>query len=166
MICDHCHERPATIVISNNVDDKTEKVYLCEICASENEAYIAQNNPFQQFMGAVFEQKSTPTEKTIQCPNCGMSIEEFKKNSKIGCYTCYHTFDGYLNSIFKQIHGNTRHSGKRPGNLDKKIRLINEINSMQIELKQALAIEDYEQAAKLRDAIKAMRLKGAQNELQ
>lgn len=165
MTCDHCHDRPATMVITQNVEGKSVKVYLCEICAIENEAYLAQNNPFQQFMGAVFEQKSNQETKTIKCPNCGMSIEEFRKSSKIGCYLCYHTFEGYFKSIFKQIHGSTRHVGKRPEKLDKKLKKISQLNSLQLLLQEAISIEDYEKAAKLRDEIRALKATDEDGEL-
>lgn len=158
MMCDHCHERPATMVISQTVSGKQTNIYLCEVCASKNEAFLAGINPLEQFMGAVFDQKSTNSMNQISCPNCGMTIEEFKKKSKIGCHMCYQAFDGYLKPIFKQIHGSTTHTGKQPEKYSEKLKQMNQINNLQLALQEALEIEDYEAAAKLRDEIKVLKI--------
>ncbi|MDA3847500.1 MAG: UvrB/UvrC motif-containing protein [Vallitaleaceae bacterium] len=156
MLCDHCRQRPATMVISQQIDGKQVKVYLCETCANENEAYMIQNNPFEQFMGGVFNQKKPHSKDQIKCNNCGMTIDEFRKNSKIGCSNCYYVFEGYLSPIFKQIHGSTRHTGKRPIKYNAELLKINQINNLKIALQEAIEVENYEQAAILRDEIKAV----------
>ncbi len=157
MLCDQCGERPATMVISQVLDGKQVKVYLCEQCANENEAYLAQSNPFEQFMGAVFDQKTPSQESSLTCPQCGMTIGEFKKRSKIGCANCYNVFKGYLSPIFKQIHGNNYHIGKKPSKFQRKLKEINYVNNLQLALRKSLEVEDYEEAARLRDRIKEVK---------
>jgi protein arginine kinase activator len=157
MMCDHCHERPATVVISQTINGKQTNIYLCEMCASKTESFLAELNPLEKFMGAVFDQNDTKGVNQISCPNCGMTIDEFKKRSKIGCHMCYQVFDGYLEPIFKQIHGNTTHIGKRPEKYKKQIKKLKTIINLQLALQEALEVENYEEAARLRDEIKAVR---------
>lgn len=157
MICDKCHKRIATVEITKIVGNKQIKLYLCEKCASDAETMIINYNSFQQFLSGLLNVSSSIKNNVIQCNKCGMTIDEFKKTSKIGCDNCYDTFKEYLTPLFKRIHGSVTHEGKRPKKLEGEMKAINEINKMQEDLKKAILSEEYEEAARLRDLIKQIK---------
>ncbi len=54
----------------------------------------------------------------------------------------------------ENIHGDTRHCGKTPKRLPQSKQLQTELIQLRNRLKQAVAKEDYEEAARLRDQIR------------
>lgn len=161
-MCDKCNKRIATVVLTQIVGEKQVKLYLCEQCASETEGFSTEEfYSFEQFLNKLINSKVPITKaELIQCPQCGMTLEDFKQNSKVGCAQCYKTFEEYFNSLVKQIHGNTEHTGKKPENLDLEGQRQMKIESLQSDLKMALQNEAYELAAKIRDEIRELKQQG------
>ena len=113
------------------------------------------------------------------CPNCRMTYGEFLKNSSFGCPTCYDVFGPLIPEKIKRIQGSAEHVGKRPmsyrdpseeDSADKaavdgetpkdkegQANVQEEIEVLSRKLKEAIAIEDYEEAARLRDLIAGLR---------
>ncbi|PKM49782.1 MAG: hypothetical protein CVV02_14330 [Firmicutes bacterium HGW-Firmicutes-7] len=162
MMCDKCNERAATVVITQIVGDKNIKLYLCEKCSSETEGLMREDhNSFEHFLSGLINVKSTNFKNDLlKCEKCGMTIESFRKNSKVGCANCYSTFNNYFESLIKRIHSNTEHTGKRPSKLDGEIKTIQRIDTLQNNLKKAIASEEYELAAQLRDEIRSLKQGG------
>lgn len=157
-MCDKCHDQAATIVLTQIIGNKQIKLYLCEKCANETDGLSINDNSLQKFLCDAVEFKNTSIKNDIvQCEKCGMTLNEFRKTSKIGCTKCYKTFDEYLGSIFKRMHGNVKHTGKHPEKLSGELQVINTINQMQINLQTAISEEEYEEAARLRDEIRALK---------
>lgn len=159
MMCDKCNERAATVVITQIVGDKSMKLYLCERCAAETEGLLRENhNSFQHFLSELINAKNTTVKnELIKCEKCGMTIDSFRKNSKVGCANCYSTFRNYFEPLIKRIHTNIEHTGKRPSKLDGELKTAQKINRLQNELKVAIINEEYEVAAKLRDEIRSLK---------
>lgn len=159
MMCDKCNERAATVVITQIVGDKSMKLYLCEKCSAETEGLLRENhNSFQHFLSEFINAKSTTTKnELLKCEKCGMTIDSFRKNSKVGCANCYRTFSNYFEPLVKRIHTNIEHTGKRPGKLDTELIVEQKIDRLQDELKAAIANEEYELAARLRDEIRSLK---------
>ena len=81
-------------------------------------------------------------------------------------------FSDRLDSVLKNIQGNTRHVGRKPLNIEAKMKntgenkvsnkkqeskeekQANKLEQLQEELKKAIKEERYEDAAKIRDEIK------------
>lgn len=100
---------------------------------------------------------SSPSFSDKVCPSCGMTLSEFSKKGKLGCDKCYDAFRPYLADVLKSIHGNAEHTGKISKNADAKIRLRREIDSLSKELEKAVAAQNFEEAASLRDKINALK---------
>lgn len=96
---------------------------------------------------------STPQ---ISCPACHLSFEEFSKTGKLGCSECYHAFRPQMKQVLRSIHGNDTHTGKIPHSADGKLRAKRELEALKLKLNDAVAAEQFEEAAKLRDEIKAL----------
>lgn len=124
----------------------------------------------------------------LVCPKCGMTYNEFLKYSKFGCPECVHTFGFLLDDYFKKIQGSCEHCGKvyhggetvfipditavagdgstsaapemapavQVNDKDSK-----EVASLKKALDKAIRDEEYEEAARLRDEIRALTAKEA-----
>ena len=115
----------------------------------------------------------------LVCPECGMTYNEFIKFGSFGCPSCYQTFHFLLDGYLKKIQGNQAHTGKvpvysgetvqlpqmpdhaaaGPETADGEISFTVDEDSTEAELraalKRAIAREEYEEAARLRDLIRA-----------
>ena len=103
---------------------------------------------------------------TLECGNCGTTLEEVRRGHRLGCSECYTVFEDILlieiqaaNRLPPRISPNKKslpiHIGRAPGeslaiNLSSRLLALNEA------LNETLSREDYEQAAWLRDQIKAL----------
>jgi protein arginine kinase activator len=142
--------------------EKTE-LHLCEVCAkqagSELGILIEPNFSFQNLIAGLlegdldFHQQPSVT-KPICCQSCGLTFSDFRKNGLLGCGDCYHYFREGMEPLLKKMHGSTTHTGKVPIRTGGKVRLRKEIDDLKHRLRQAVAQEDYETAARLRDEVR------------
>lgn len=105
---------------------------------------------------------------SLTCSNCKTTAEMLRLGEGVGCPKCYELFEELLikemcdmncmpvdpSSSSKDKQGSL-HLGKMPENQDKH-SLANQIESLNIALGEALAIENYERAANIRDQINAL----------
>lgn len=106
--------------------------------------------------------------RTTRCELCGSAFDDIVKRGKVGCAQCYDTFGDRLAPSIERMHNRTRHIGKLPGKSAApaapaaqpaaKQEAVGEesVESLRIQLKNAIAKEEYEKAAVLRDRIKEM----------
>lgn len=90
----------------------------------------------------------------VRCPKCGFTQGDFKKSGRLGCPECYKTFAEALEGLLKTMHKGTRHVGKAPEALRQTRDLSDRLKTLQKRLAKAIEVEDFEQAAVLRDEIK------------
>lgn len=86
-----------------------------------------------------------------RCPCCRMTFMEFRSGGRLGCPQDYTTFQAGLVPLLGRAHGASRHVGKRPR---RGARRGPELIRLRTELGEAIAEQDYETAARLRDAIR------------
>jgi len=86
----------------------------------------------------------------MSCPDCGIKFMEFRAGGRLGCPQDYWAFSKGLMPLLQRYHGTTRHVGKRArrheGAMDR-LRL-------RTRLREAIAREEYEEAARLRDLLR------------
>lgn len=164
MKCDLC-EKEAVVHLTQVVNGEMKEVHLCE------EHAIAQgidlNSPISItdiLMGLNGPQKNIASELSLACPRCGMTREEFRKTGRLGCPDCYKTFMAELTMAIKAMHQSGQHLGKIPAHEGVQTRMKSKVARLQKDLEAAVAREDFEKAAKLRDQIKTCREEGAQDE--
>ena len=80
----------------------------------------------------------------------------FQENRRLGCGGCYETFGEGLASLLKGMHKGTAHIGKVPTRLLRTLERETQLKSLQKDLRKAVAEEDYESAAEIRDRIRHM----------
>lgn len=161
MKCDLC-EKEAVVHLTQVVNGEMKEVHLCQ------EHAVAQgidiNSPISItdiLMGLSGPQKNLSTELGLACPRCGMAREEFRKTGRLGCPDCYKTFMAELTMAIKAMHHSGQHLGKIPAREGVQTRMKSKIARLQQDLEAAIAREDFEKAAKLRDQIKKCRDEGA-----
>jgi len=156
MNCDVCKQKPASVFLTQIVDGKMQKVNLCESCSKEKGVTDPTGFALADLLlglGASEEMERGNAPGT-KCPTCGFSQADFKKTGRFGCSQCYDTFADGLENMMKGMHKGTVHKGKAPARLLKAMQMDEELKKLQRDLSKAVAEEEYETAAELRDKIK------------
>lgn len=161
MICECCHQEEATIHLTQVIDGQTKKLNLCQKCAQKNG--IDLNSPISITdvllgLGAQPAEGGGSNEFDLSCSRCQMTRAEFKKRARLGCPECYKAFMGELNALTKAMHPGSQHIGKIPARQGNEARLTAQIAALQKDIETAIAKEQYEVAAELRDKIKVLRV--------
>jgi protein arginine kinase activator len=158
MLCMLCKQNPAKVHLTQIVEDKVQKVDLCDDCAKQkgvnNDASFSLAD---LLLGLGASQEIAPTSSgvEIRCPGCGFTQADFKKAGRLGCAQCYTTFSEGLESLLKSMHKGTKHVGKVPSALRQGRDMVERLKNLQKKLDRAVTAEDFEQAASLRDEIKS-----------
>ncbi|MCC7013170.1 MAG: UvrB/UvrC motif-containing protein [Planctomycetes bacterium] len=133
--------------------------HLCEACAQ------AAKLPHQPAGGVAeiwkllqaSQQKRQKRETAgLTCPECGMTLRDFRQRGRLGCAKDYEVFGAQLRDLLERIHGATQHVGRRPGGDDEDQRRVQRILELRAALDAAIRDEAYEAAAKLRDELKSL----------
>ena len=162
MLCEHCQQRPASVHFTRIVNGTKKEEYLCEQCAREKEFWELSIEPefsIHQLLGAMLGTMGPGTRSEsaiVPCPQCGLTFAEFKKTGMLGCSQCYRTFSRQLEPILRRIHGSTQHKGKLPARKGKSLRQQRRIEELKEQLAEAVRNEQFEEAARLRDQIRAL----------
>lgn len=91
-----------------------------------------------------------------RCPQCGMTFSEFNHTGKFGCNQCYDTFLPEIEPLVKRLQGSLRYEGRVPSRGNGVFRTKHQIKRLRQELNKVIKAENFEEAAKLRDEIKAL----------
>ena len=159
--CDNCGSKDAVIHLTEIQNNEATICHLCEKCAaakgleSDEEA---PGFPLTGFLAQMGGEESEPYhggEDT--CGFCGLTFADFRETGRLGCPHCYATFDAHLRGLLRRIHGGTQHVGKvylppDPTATEREKRL----EGLRRRLERAVASEDFERAAALRDEIRTL----------
>ncbi|EAF7812645.1 excinuclease [Listeria monocytogenes] len=169
MICQRCGENKAVIALQQlNELGKVESLYLCENCATD-EALSSEKDlvkAMDTFSEVALDfltllQKEENTQKEVVCENCQLSFEEFLKTNRVGCPECYSAFEAQLVPIIGRVqNGYKKHIGKVPAEVERAEGVQNEISRLQEKLAKLVKNEEFEEAAVVRDEIKALKAGG------
>ncbi len=155
MLCDNCLKNQATVHLTTFTNGQVKTLHLCTQCAAKKGKATSVVGPnFNDFMSSFYDKEESDV---LECKNCGTTLDEFSKTGKLGCANCYSVFRQSVIPVLKGIHMNTEHKGKVPGqridvDVEKETRQ-NKKDKLKKELNAAVATENFEQAAKLRDEI-------------
>lgn len=156
MLCDVCQDKHATVYLTQIVDGQMQKVNLCEGCAKEKGVTDPTGFALADLLlGLGTDEKLSPQREENVCETCGFSHADFKKTGRLGCSDCYKTFGDGLDSLVKAMHKGTHHVGKVPTRYQATKLFTDRIADLKHRLKIAITDENFEEAANLRDEIKA-----------
>jgi len=165
MLCCLCKQKEATVHLTQIAGEKMQKVDLCEDCAKDKGVNDPAGFSLADMLlglGASQEMEEAAGGPGLKCPQCGFTQADFKKAGRLGCAECYETFAEGLESLLKTMHKGTRHKGKVPLALRDSQSLREKIMALQKKLEKAVTDENFEQAAQVRDEIKAAKAKLAE----
>lgn len=167
MYCEECKVRPATVHLTQIINGQTMQTHLCEQCAAKKGAAMFNLNiepgfSIPNLLGTLFgnvynmQGVAAPTAANTVCSNCGMNFERIRQTGKLGCSECYSAFERELEPTLRRVHGNSQHIGKIPKRGGGKVMLKKKIEELKSRLQKAVAREEYEKAAEIRDEIKRL----------
>ena len=139
-----------------------QKVDLCEECAKHKGVNDPAGFSLADLLlglGASQEMEQSAGGAELKCPHCGFTQADFKKAGRLGCAQCYVTFSEGLEGLLKSMHKGTKHVGKVPQAFQQSRDLAEKLKALQKKLDKAVADEDFEQAAVMRDEIKTTKEK-------
>jgi protein arginine kinase activator len=157
MTCQRCHD-DAAVHLTETVDGRRRELHLCVSCAREAGLALPSSPPklgldkVVQGLIVAHVGELVGELAELTCPDCGLRFMEFRTHGRLGCPTDYQVFARGLLPLMLRSHGATRHVGKVPGRSSPgagrdRLRLRSEFRA-------AIAREDYEQAAQLRDLLR------------
>ena len=158
MKCENCGKKQATVHLTEILDEGKEERHLCEECAQEVATMVPKNFDPAEILTTLINQVAPEFKemaKTV-CDQCGLTYLEFRSQGRLGCANDYHAFAKGLVPILEKIHGSAEHKGKMPTTSEEPTTEQNEVVRLRSELEDAVAVEDYERAAVLRDKLREL----------
>jgi len=156
--CDRCRKKPATVSVTEIIEGEKIEKQLCEDCAAAEGITFKASIPISQLLEDFILSTSSGVEASeLKCDVCGLTFAEFRKQGVLGCPHDYEAFGPVLDPLLERAQeGATQHTGKVPHRAGSDQKKQNAILRLRAELKGAIAAEDYERAAALRDQIKEL----------
>ena len=149
--CDLC-SKPATVHLTQIVNNKVHKVDLCEACAQSK----GVTDPSGFSLADLLLKASLnpePSATSVRCEQCGFTQSDFKKHGRFGCPACYETFKAVIEPMLDNLHKGTKHAGKIPHRALERKSLSDRLTKLEVDLTEAVKSERYEDAARTRDEI-------------
>lgn len=149
--CDLC-PKPATVHLTQIVNNKVHKVDLCEECAQAK----GVTDPSGFSLADLLLKASLnpePVAAGVRCEQCGFTQADFKKHGRFGCPHCYETFRDVVDPMLDGMHKGSAHKGKVPQRALERRSLYERLTKLELDLTEAIKSERYEDAARCRDEI-------------
>ena len=187
MLCEKCGKNTATFHYTEVLNGVKNEHHLCGECAANTDvsyySSIFDNDMnLTKLLSGILggrsvladSEKEDPA-RQVQCPKCRTTYGDFVANSSFGCSDCYDVFGPLISDTIKKLQGSDKHIGKKPliyrkqgqraetGVTEAELDWRREIDFLSKKLKEAVAEEDFAEAAKLRDMIAQIRGKEENN---
>jgi protein arginine kinase activator len=177
MICQNCQKNIATVHVTEIVQEEKGagatpeagpvEQHLCEVCAQTMD--LPHAPPTKKSKADIWKllqisAQSTRKKTSPTCPECGMSLEEFRKKGRLGCARDYEVFKAHIGDLLERVHGARGHVGRVPGTSETELVRSQRVNELRQRLEAAVREEAYESAARLRDELKALEQAPAAND--
>lgn len=153
MKCDLCDKDAVVheLIVSNG---QKREIHLCaEHASAQGYAGPATSIP-KEIADKLEENRPQKRSRLANCETCGLTLAAFRRHGVLGCPECYHAFERHLEPLIGRAQaGATHHCGHAPAlapeHIDRQLhrtRLLKDLND-------AIACEQYERAAKIRDQL-------------
>ncbi len=160
MKCDLCNQ-PAVVHEVTVKNGLKNEVHLCEQHAAEAGFTPNMQQPINELLTQFVVAKGGRSKRVAQktCGTCGVRFSHFKSGGALGCPDCYEAFEDQLSPMVERAqHGGDHHVGKTPKRAGVSIDRQRQIQQLLRDLDSAVAAEQYERAAALRDQLKDMKI--------
>jgi protein arginine kinase activator len=171
MICERCNKKKAAVIYRENINGRIKALRLCGECTEILEQAGELEDVSAAVAGIPFpiapdEEGSAPlpflgfsrdsAEGGVRCPRCDALAQDVISTGRMGCAVCYTVFGRELSDVLCATHGGGEHRGRISAGFRARLRKAERLAEMKKQLKEAVASENYESAAGLRDAIRAL----------
>lgn len=150
--CDLC-SNPATVHLTQIVNNKVHKVDLCESCAQAKGVTDPSGFSLADLLLKASLNPDVPVAAGLRCERCGFTPAEFKKQGRFGCPACYDAFRNLVEPMLENMHNGIHHTGKVPKRSLERRSLYDRLTKLEFDLSEAIKSERYEDAARTRDEI-------------
>jgi len=159
--CDKC-DKPAEV---HEIDVEAGRdIHLCREHAIEAGFQVPQSAPVTELLTQFATMSPSPeapkprrAERPTACENCGSTFARFRKTGLLGCPECYESFARQLEAVISRSqNGANAHVGRVPDQSSELVDLQALRRSLIEELDRAVASEQYERAASLRDRLNTL----------
>lgn len=194
MLCEKCQKNEANVSVNMMINGVSKSYHLCSECAEKQNIFQNhfEGNLLNNFLGKTIfsfpfdsanDFLTTRQKESKKCTFCGQTLEDFKKTGLFGCPQCYQEFRDVIEPILDEIHGSHWYTKEKINSVEEDKSNLNknemieqnpksdlqqsyeaELKKKKEQLKFFVQKEDYEQAAKLRDEIKAFTLETFENQ--
>jgi protein arginine kinase activator len=170
MKCQQC-DKQAVFHITEIGAGEVSEIHLCEdharVYLNQSEGGESATEPGEPPGALAVAQTADELAALDQkaCPMCGITFFEFRSQGRLGCPHDYVHFEKELEPLIANIHGATRHTGRRPSRaaaatqpagLPECTEDLTAVIGLRRRMKEAIDCEDYENARDLRDSIRAV----------
>ena len=154
MKCDLC-DKPAVVhelVIRNG---QKREIHLC----TEHASAQGYGGPAGVVPDEIIKklEKNRPQSKRnrlASCETCGLTLAAFRRHGLLGCQDCYFAFERHLEPLIGRAQGGaTHHCGHVPQRAEAQIDHRLHLSRLLKQLNEAIASEQYERAAQIRDQL-------------
>lgn len=160
MLCQNCGKNQATTHVKKTINGETSELHLCAACAAKQGLGGMWNGfgfDLGDFWGSLFaEPAARELAASVRCEGCGKTFQEIAHTGKAGCPACYTTFYDRLLPSIQRIHGKAQHVGKISPRAGETVKRERELTDLKKQLADAIASQQYEECAKLRDRIQEL----------
>jgi protein arginine kinase activator len=181
--CDLCDNEATVHEVSVQGGRQVDR-HLCERCAASRGLVPPRSaQPVQQIVIQAVVTQGGPGQaeagraQSAACEGCGQTFAQFRQSGLMGCPRCYAAFEGQLGPLLSRAHeGGTHHVGKTPRSAagekapagraggasaaDASQASRARAAALRKQLAEAVASEQYERAAALRDELRALEQAG------
>ena len=157
--CDCC-PNPAVVHETIVRDGVRTEVHLCAEHAIDRGYLLPTNVGPALVVGKLLEKATQAAARSVKaCPSCAMTMQGLRETGLVGCSDCYRHFEEELAAIIGRTQeGAATHVGRHPAQASSLIDRAAMRNRMVRDLREAVAREEYERAARLRDAMLSLGL--------
>lgn len=163
MLCEHCKVKPASIHITQIVGGQKRENHLCASCAAMKGIPMGGMGPdtMDTLLASLLGTAPAQAAPTARCPVCGSDIGMFQRTGRLGCANCYSVFSRELIPMIRKMQRGDTHNGARPqGEMGPQANdAAAQLLLAREQLTKAIEDEAFEQAAALRDQIRALEAK-------
>lgn len=145
--CQHCARHPSSHEVRVVHAGGEQSLHLCHRCFSE----MQLEPPI--LVAGLMPTRPGPAQAHA-CPACGTTLCDLQASPILGCPRCYEHFRPLLRVQLRRVHGSSQHMGKTPrGGVAPEPHRLEDLES---DLREAIGEQRFEDAARLRDRIRAL----------
>ncbi|MFU8780964.1 MAG: UvrB/UvrC motif-containing protein [Kiritimatiellia bacterium] len=152
--CEICEKVEACVEVKHYEDGELRELSLCADCAQKHGLKLPASladfllETTLQDVAAKTPPLDAGVDPSFRCPACRMRLLDFRNSGRLGCPECYLAFGEMLEPMLMGMHRSLAYQGAVPSGISK------HAGRLEQALQEAVAREDFEEAARLRDQLR------------